>query len=299
MAVHQMEPALNKVTTYPAPDIIAVSEGSEAGCPVFDPRTGRLVCADVYGGKVLETDPRTRQQTATQVDARVTAIAPRLDRPGLAAAVSQGFAFITGSELEVADYLLPDPYLCMNYGKVDSRGRFWAGSNDVRLRPGRGRLHRWDGRSPSVVTASELTLPAGLGWSGDDRTMYLVDGYASILYRMSFHADEGQIGQVRVLTEIEGPGMPAGLCVDTDECLWLTMTGGEVRRYSQRGTLVGAVVVPVSQPRGCVFGDHGTLFITSAHAGLTAEAQIDEPLAGAIFALCTQTEGVPATSFAM
>jgi sugar lactone lactonase YvrE len=290
---------VNTVTTYPAPDVIVVSDELEVGCPVFDPRTGRLVCADVYGGKVFESDLRTGQQTVTNVGTMITAIAPRRNHAGFVAAVPQGFGFIVGGELEITDLLLPDLDLCMTDGKVDSRGRFWAGSSDTRFAPGRGRLHRWDGTSPSVVTASELVLPAGLGWSADDRVMYLVDSLGNRLYSMPFSVDEGQIGPIRVLAEIDGPGMPTGLCVDVDQCVWVTMAGGgEIRRYSSRGVLVGAIPVPVSRPSGCVFGDDGTLFVTTARSALSAGAVLDEPLAGSIFAVRTRTEGVPAGSFA-
>jgi sugar lactone lactonase YvrE len=186
----------------------------------------------------------------------------------------------------------------MNDGKVDSRGRFWAGSNEMRFTPGMGRLHRWDGTAPSVVVASDLVLPNGLGWNADDSVMYLADSYANLLYSAPFRADEGEIGPLRVLAEVNGPGVPDGLAVDVDGCVWVAMSGGsEIRRYSPGGELVGAAAVPVSQPSSCIFGDDGTLFITSARHGLSAEALRAEPLAGSIFALATGTKGVPVESF--
>jgi sugar lactone lactonase YvrE len=279
-----MKSAVHNVTTYPAPDVIVASDDLHAGDRlVLDPRTGKLVRANAHGGQIVETDPRTGEQTVTDVGTAIAAIAPRRKHPGFAAVFPEGFGFIVDGELEIADLLFPEPYLRLNDGKVDSRGRFWAGSSDTRFAPERGRLYRWDGASPSVVAASEFMRPAGLGWSADDSVMYLADSSASRLYSMPFNADEGRIGRVGILAEIDGPGVPAGLCVDMEQCVWIAMNGGgEVRRYDSRGTLIGAIAVPVSQPSGCVFGDDGTLFITSDRF---------------VFAVRTGTEGVPVASF--
>ena len=73
---------------------------------------------------------------------RVGAVAPRADEAGFVAAVADGFGFIVDGTLELVDPVLPEPELRMNDGKVDSRGRFWAGSNEMKFKPGLGRLHR-------------------------------------------------------------------------------------------------------------------------------------------------------------
>ncbi len=290
---------MGKVTSYPVPDAIIVSDESEVGeGPVFDPRTGRLVWVDIYGGKVFENDLNTGEQTTTKVGTMVGAVAPRRDREGFAAAVSEGFGFLANGTLEIADPVLPEPELRMNDGKVDSRGRFWAGSNEMGFRAGMGRLHRWDGTTPSVVMASGLVLPNGLGWDAGDSLMYLADSYANLLYSAPFRADEGEIGPLRVLTEVDGPGVPDGMAVDVDGCIWVAMSAGsEVRRYSPAGEVIGVVAMPVSQPSSCTFRDDGTLFITSARHGLSAGRLRAEPLAGSVFALATGTRGVPVESF--
>ena len=56
--------------------------------------------------------------------------------------------------------------------------------------------------------------------------------------------------------------------------------------------------MPVTQPSSCAFGDDGTLYITSARNGLTAEELDHQPHAGSVFALATSTRGVPVHAFA-
>jgi sugar lactone lactonase YvrE len=287
------------VRTYSDLDVAVRSDTSDVGeGPVFDARTGRLVWVDIYGCKVFEDDLVSGRQTVTEVGMMVGAVAPRAGHDGFAAAVADGFGFLAGGELQVVDRVLPEPNLRMNDGKVDSRGRFWAGSNDMDFAPGQGRLHRWDGRSPSAVVVDGLVLPNGLGWNAEDTVMYLADSYANLLYRAEFHTDSGELDRPVVLTKTEGAGVPDGLAVDVEGCFWVAMYGGrEVRRYDPAGRVVGIVPVPVLQPSSCVFDPDGRLFITSARNGLSAEELERSPLSGSVFVVETGTTGVPVQPF--
>ncbi|MFF3990738.1 SMP-30/gluconolactonase/LRE family protein [Streptomyces sp. NPDC001601] len=287
------------VRTYSNLDVAVRSDTSDVGeGPVFDPRTGHLLWVDIYGCKVYDDDLSTGTQTVTEVGTMVGAVAPRATREGFAAAVADGFGLVTGSGLTLVDKVLPEPNLRMNDGKVDSHGRFWAGSNDMGFAPGLGRLHRWDGDGPSVVVADGLVLPNGLGWNAEDTVLYLADSYANLLYRADFHAEPGQLGRLEVLAETEGAGVPDGLAVDVEGCFWVAMHGGrEVRRYDPAGRVVGVVPVPVLQPTSCAFGPEGRLYITSARNGLSAEELARSPLSGSVFVIDTGTQGVPVQPF--
>ncbi|MFG2375452.1 SMP-30/gluconolactonase/LRE family protein [Streptomyces sp. NPDC048504] len=287
------------VRTYTNIDVAVRNDTSDVGeGPVFDPRTGHLLWVDIYGRKIFQDDLSTGRQTVTDVGTMVGAVAPRATDDGFAVAVGDGFGYVTGDGLTLVDPVLPEPNLRMNDGKVDSRGRFWAGSNDMEFAPGQGRLHRWDGGSPSVVVADGLVLPNGLGWNAEDTVMYLADSYANLLYRADFHAEPGELGRLEVLTKTEGVGVPDGLAVDIEGCFWVAMHGGrEVRRYDLTGRVVGLVPVPVLQPTSCAFGADDCLFITSARNGLSAEELTNSPLSGSVFVVETGTEGVPVRPF--
>jgi sugar lactone lactonase YvrE len=226
------------------------------------------------------------------------AAVPRRREPGFAVAVAEGFGFVVDGELEVVDPVLPEPEHRMNDAKCDSSGRLWAGSTHMDFEPGQGALHRWTGAGPSRVVATGFTLPNGLGWNAEDTTMYLVDTMNHQLLSAPFHPAEGDVGTFSELCRIE-PGLPDGLAVDVDGCIWVAVWGGgEVRRYSPSGDLIGRVPMPVDQPSSCAFGDDGTLYITTASSGLSAEQLQHQPLAGSVFALPTSTHGVPVQPFA-
>ncbi len=61
----------------------------------------------------------------------------------------------------------------MNDGAPDPQGRFWGGSLADDHHAGGGALYRLDrtGRTEQVLDG--LTIPNGVGWSSDGRTMYL------------------------------------------------------------------------------------------------------------------------------
>lgn len=288
---------MGKVWIFESPDVVIESDALVGEGPVFDQRNGCLVWVDIDNGTIFENDLTTGRQAVTVLDTTVGAVAPRLKRKGFAAAVGDGFGFVEDGVLAVVDPVTPESFQCMNDAKVDSRGRLWAGSTHTSFVPGTGGLHRWDGTRPSTQVTKGFTLPNGLGWSPDDSVMYLVDSIAQHLLAASYSADAGDIGEFNVLAEINS-GLPDGLAVDVEGCIWIAVWGGyEVRRLNPSGELVGIVPMPVAQPSSCAFDSDGTLYITSARAGLTEEVLADQPLAGSVFALSTDTYGVPTQPF--
>lgn len=277
----------------PSPDVLIEATDSVGEGPVIDPRTGALVRVDIVTGALHETDLATGRTMSLTVATMLGAVAPRASRPGFAAAVSDGFGLIEDGELRMLDQCLPDPELRMNDAKCDARGRLWAGSCALDFEPGRGRLHRWDGDGPSIVAATGRALPNGLGWSLDSRRMYLADSMTHEVLKADFDLDDGTVGDFRPWVSI-GSGLPDGLAVDEEGAVWVAIWGGgEVLRFAPDGRLAARVPLPVSQPSSCAISVGGTLYITSARAGLAEEVLRAEPLAGSVFALDVGVAGVP------
>lgn len=266
--------------------------------PVIDARGGRLCWVDIVAGELHQSDLATGSTETWRFDTMLGAIAPRASRPGFAVAVSEGFGFAIDGQLVIEDPVLSDPALRMNDAKCDPFGRLWAGSNDLAFAEGRGALHRWDGRTSSTVVRRGLTLPNGLGWTADAQTMYLVDSTAHVVLRAQFDVDRGEVGEFEPFVHVDG-GLPDGLAVDQDGGVWVAVWGASaVHRYDGAGRLVERIAMPVSQPSSCAFGSDGTLFVTSARDGLASQRLAGESLAGSVFAISTDTRGVPVTPFA-
>lgn len=266
--------------------------------PVIDPRTGNLCWVDIPAGYLLQSDLTTGSTERWDLGMSLGAVAPRANHDGFAVAVAQGFGFAVDGELTIVDEVLPDADMRMNDAKCDPAGRLWAGSCEMNLAPGRGSLHRWDGQSPSKVMKTGLGLPNGLGWNAEGDTMYLADSVTGLIMSTPFDVDRGDIGVFTPIAEVTH-GVPDGLAVDQEGCLWVAIWGASaVQRYSPRGHLINTISMPVTQPSSCAFTTDGILIITSARAGLDAEKLGRQPLAGSVFEVFMQTEGVPIARFA-
>ncbi|MFF1632523.1 SMP-30/gluconolactonase/LRE family protein [Leifsonia sp. NPDC058248] len=289
---------MTRVKQYPAPEVVVRAQAAVGEGPVIDERSGRLCWVDIENGLLFETDLESGTTTSTPTGTTLGAALPRETNPGFAVAVADGFGILDDGGLSIIDPVLPEPYRRMNDAACDSRGRLWAGSTHREFVPGVGALHRWDGAGPSEIVATGLTLPNGIGWSPDDTRLYLADSMTHELLVAGYTAESGEIGEFETLCRIEA-GLPDGLAVGADGCVWIAVWGASVvQRYTPAGELIGECALPVTQVSSCAFGHDGTLYITSARSGLTEKELRAQPLAGSVFAVATDTGGAPVHAFA-
>jgi sugar lactone lactonase YvrE len=282
---------------YAQPELAIGKESIVGESPVWDRRRNILAWVDLDQGTIFESDISGSTTTEFHLDTILGAIAPRNNGSGYAVAIKEGFGLWDGSELTIIDHFLPEKNRRMNDAKCDSSGRFWGGSTQMDSEVGRGALHRWDGKATNKVMMTGLTLPNGIGWSAQDDVMFLVDSVAKKIFSMSFDPDGGEIGEAKVFAEINS-GLPDGLAVDVEGCIWLAVWGGsEVLRLSPNGKVIGKIPMPVTQPSSCAFDEEGNLYITSARAGISETDLAKQPLAGSVFVLSTSTLGVPVAAF--
>lgn len=287
-----------KVRLYPQPEVVIRAQASVGEGPVWDNRSGCLCWVDIDNGVLYENDLGTGHQRSSHVGTMLGAIAPRAHEPGFAAAVKDGFGLIVDGVLSLLDPVLRGTECRMNDAKCDSFGRFWAGSTHMEFEKGAGVLHRWDGHEDSIEMARGFTLPNGMGWNAEDTVMYIADSMTQQLLCASYHSEDGLIAEFSEIASI-ADGLPDGLAIDMDGCVWVAIWGGyEVHRYTADGELIGRIPMPVEKPSSCAFSTDGTLYITSASVGLDEGHRATQPLAGSVFALQTDSLGVPIQSFA-
>src|SRR5690349_3848608 len=155
-------------------------------------------------------------------------------------------------------------------------------------------LLRWVDILPGQVHALDVTSGAhrSLGVGDTVGTVGLTRSGGLVLALAGGFAlpgpDTGALYGRRRLAEVSG-GVPDGLTLDAEGCLWLAVWGSsELRRYTPDGRLDTIVKLPVSQVSSAAFGgaDLSTLCITTARESFTAADLAAEPHAGDIFA-CT------------
>jgi sugar lactone lactonase YvrE len=273
----------------------AVGEG-----PVWDPVAGVLWFVDITPGMLYRHDPVAGTTDRFEVGRHLSAVIPRR-RGGLVATTRDGVGFLDPpGDLEIVAPIEGEVETNrLNDAKCDPAGRLFVGSMAFDLSPGAAALYRVDPDLTWEPVVDGVTLSNGLGWSPSGDRMYYIDSPAHRVDVFEYDPATGAMsGRRPLLTFDEADGIPDGMCVDVEGCLWVAFWGGgAVRRYRPDGAPAGGVRLPVSQPSSCCFGgpDLGDLYITTAAAGLDPG---EEPHAGAVFRLRPGVRGLPAVPFA-
>lgn len=197
---------------------------------------------------------------------------------------------IDGAECALSLIADPEPHLPnnrFNDGKVDSRGRFWAGTMNISLDPMQGALYRLADRTNISKVIDNVTLSNGLAWSPDETSFYYIDTTTRQIDLFDFDAVAGTIANRRCLRACdEDWGNPDGMTVDSRGRLWIAFWGGSCVRYinPSDGSVQDVVQLPCPNVTSCCFGgaDGNTLFITTASKGTDRDAFPD---AGKIFSV--------------
>jgi sugar lactone lactonase YvrE len=271
---------------------LALDARAEIGeCPVWDAAGERILWVDILGRTLLSYQPRTGASARLVLPEQVSAIAMR-ELGGLVGAAPSGFVFIdeNGHHALLSHVATTDDVegsMPMNDGKCDRAGRFWAGSLALGPHQGRGGLYCLHPGGRVTKALSDVTVSNGLGWSPDDRTMYYIDSATQRVDAFAFDVDSGEMSARRELAEIKpSEGTPDGMTVDSDGCLWVAIVhGGEVRRYSPVGDLIGRIRVPTTVVTSVCFegADLRDLYITPSATHVPRERRAAEPAAGGLF----------------
>lgn len=251
-------------------------------------------------------DPRAGRDERLGLDEDVMDIVVRRDG-GLLVVTAKSFAWLepgSGRIQAFAEVELDRPDNRFNDGKVDRRGRYWAGSMDGQHwgRPS-GAVYRLDPDGEPGLVRDGLVCANGLGWSPDDSTFYLGESFRHAIFAYDFEVERGTISNRRVFAEVGAPdgAFPDGLTVDAEGGVWSAHNaGGKVVRYDADGTPTHVIGLPVPHPTSCIFGgeDSATLYITTARQGMTDDELARHPLSGSLFAIDPGIPGMPEPLFA-
>ncbi|MFJ6135766.1 SMP-30/gluconolactonase/LRE family protein [Kitasatospora sp. NPDC092286] len=283
---------------------IAVAAGAELGeRPVWDDRTGELVWVDLAAGTVHRHRPGG--DSAVRYPGTVGAAGLRAAGGHVLAA---GTDFVLTGPDGGVERRIPLPGapagVAFNDGAVDPAGRFWAGTAALDLRPGGGALYLLEPDLTVRLVLDGVTESNGLAWNLAGDLLHYVDSGAPEPRVRAFPYDKrtGELGAPRDLARFgPGDGIPDGLTVDREDCLWVALwEGAAVRRYGPDGTLLAHLPLPVRLATCPGFGGPGLdlLYVTTARQGLDPAARAAEPSAGHVLVTRPGVRGVPAHRFA-
>lgn len=286
------------------PDMVIDAQATLGEGPVWDERRQSLLWVDILPGEMHRLDPATGNDEVFVAGMPVGAMALRR-HGGLVIAVENGFALFDEEarlleQVAVIDH--PGPRARFNDGKCDPGGRFLAGTMAYDQSPAAGRLYRLDPDRSVTTLLDGVTISNGLAWTADGTTMYYIDSPAYGIDAFDYDPASGVLSnRRRVVTIPPAAGLPDGMTIDADGCLWVALYGGSaVHRYTPHGHLDTTISFPVTNITCPAFGGREltVLYVTSARHGLSDSQLAEQPHAGAVFAVDVATCGLPALTFA-
>jgi xylono-1,5-lactonase len=270
--------------------------------PVWVERKAALYWVDIKGRKIfrLNADGKVDQW---ETPVRVGTLAPR-GSGGLVGGTDAGLAEIDleSGRFEIAHD--PEAHLPANRfndGKVDRRGRLWAGTMDDEERQASGTLYRIDPSFRATAVDEGYKVTNGPAFSPAGDRMYENDSARQVTYAFDLDADGSASNKRTFLQFGDGDGYPDGMTVDAEGCLWIAFWDGWcIRRFSPDGERLETVRMPVSKPTSGAFGgpELDRLYITSASIGLDGAALEMQPNAGGLFMFIPGVRGLADVPFA-
>lgn len=272
--------------------------------PSWDVRDQTLLWVDIVGQRVWRLDPVSGRTWSRIVDQTVGAVLTRA-AGGLVLCLQDG-VWVTDSDDGPARRLVAieadDEMTRLNDAKVDRAGRLWGGTMAMDARPDAGTFYRVDADGAVAVITTPVTISNGISWSLDDSLMYYIDTATQRMDVFDFDLASGTASHRRPFLHFdESLGLPDGMTVDAEGCLWVAFYDGwAVRRYTSAGALERTIRLPAARVTSCAFGgpDLAELYVTSARAGLSQAQLGEQPEAGSLFVIRPGVAGLPSTPFA-
>jgi sugar lactone lactonase YvrE len=273
--------------------------------PVWDQARGLLRWVDILAGRVHAIDPVTGARTWFDVGDPVGTVG--LTRGGgLVLALVDGFALADhdgGRLRRLGAFRTDRATVRFNDGKPDPWGNFCAGTMEWSGEKGTPcSLYRLAPDGTVAELVRDVSLSNGLDWSDDRTAFYYADSNSGGLDTFRVDPDTGALGARRRFVSVDpADGIPDGLTLDADGCVWLAVFGsGELRRYTPDGSLDTVVRLPARKVTCAAFGgaDLATLYITTARENLTPAEAREQSHAGDIFACTPGVTGRPPFQFA-
>lgn len=265
-------------------EAIVKSEDLLGECPIWCPRTHRLLWTNIMRNELLAYQPQSGTNARWLMPERLGSFALTARQDVLLLGLESRLAFfnMATGELRQIGASPGNPNTRIGDGRCDRVGNFVFGTmHEGEPQERVGAFYRLNAET---MTIESLALPAvaianGICFSPDGTTMY----YCDSLQPHIFCCDYPSLENMRTFSNVTGGGAPDGSCVDADCFLWNAEWGGSrVVRYSPNGRVDRVISARATQTTCPVIGGHSgdMLFCTSARAGLSSPNDADGALLG-------------------
>jgi L-arabinonolactonase len=258
--------------------------------PVWDVEQQSLYWVDSTGRRVgqpgiWKLDPRTGKITTWDVGRDIGAMALCQDGKRAVLALDDGFyIFDLGhGNLDKVAHVDDEPGRArLNDGKVDRRGRFFAGGMDDKEELGVCGLWRLDPDLSLTKIDDGIICSNGPCWSPDDKIFYFADTFKHEIWAYDYDIGTGNASNRRVFASTKNDGGFAdGSTVDAEGYLWnAQVISGDLIRYAPDGKVDRKISMPARNITSVMFGGKNLdeIYVTSM-------ARVSHPAAHEHFAV--------------
>ncbi|MCA0013132.1 SMP-30/gluconolactonase/LRE family protein [Mesorhizobium sp. B292B1B] len=274
--------------------------------PLWDVEQERLYWIDSFDGRVFRATADGCEIRSWDVPMKIGSMALRKDGGGAVVSLQRGFHlldFATGEVTLIHDPEPDKPMNRLNDGKVDRRGRFFAGSMDTMEEGPSGGLYRLDPDFSVTRIDSGIICSNGPCWSPDDRTFYFADTWTGEIWAYDYDIETGAATNRRTFVRVDTSrgGAADGSTVDAQGYLWNALVyDGKLVRYAPDGSVDRIIDMPVKKITSVMFGGPklDTLYVTSMAKPPLPRFPGDGVLRGSLFAITgLGVTGVPEPRF--
>lgn len=272
--------------------------------PIWIPGEQALYWIDIEGERVHRYEPALGAVQSFDTGVPVTALA-RCGEGRWILATKTGLSFWDSGTNHSTFIVNPETHadLRFNDSAVDRQGRLLVGSmNQKDLGAAEGSLYRLDPDLTIHQIDTGYAVANGIGFSPDGRSVYVTEMFRNRILVHDYDTAAGTVKNRRTFATIPtDAGLPDGLIVDREGFVWSAHWGGSrVTRYDPEGKIERVIHLPVPNVTCMGFGgkDLNELYITTGWFLMSAEDRGKHPLAGDLFRMKTDVQGMVEPVFA-
>jgi sugar lactone lactonase YvrE len=273
------------------PECVLAAEAVLGEGPVWCDRRQALFWVDISSQRLHRFVPEKESDKSVQLPSTVGSLA-LTESDQLLVALKGGLSVLDFDSEKLTPWIMIEELKGnrLNDGKCDHAGDFWVGSMSLSEEKRTGCLYRVKTNGDTSKMLDRLIISNGIGWSPNQKKMYHADSGDCLIRVFDFDPEQALPSNPRVfLNASPRGGVPDGLCVDADGCIWVAFWDGScVIRFMPDGRIDQIVELPVPRPTCVTFGGPklDTLYVTTARVGLNPERLFtDWKHSGGLFAI--------------
>ncbi|TSI08987.1 SMP-30/gluconolactonase/LRE family protein [Lysinibacillus sp. BW-2-10] len=289
----------------------------------WDPEKETVMWVDLATCKILTYSLKTNEETSIQLPSPATAIVKYCEDEYLLI-MSRQINLLNTKTGELTEYLSfewMDSRLWLNDAKVDSKGRIWTGSVDLRFKefreakdtafqqyePKIAQLYMIDHDLKVTTFDYNVALSNGLAFHPIESILYHVDSATQAIWSYEIDFENTTLKNREKVYEFDiFEGFPDGMTIDHEGMLWTaifqsrqvahkTRKNGYIAKINPNTKeLVSKIELPLYHVTSCQFGgtNMDELFITTASELLDDADLKEQPLSGHLLRVHTSSKGI-------